>query len=756
MARQLNIAGRNSNEIYTLFYPTNLINFCKYDFSLFLDHCSDLCRLAARTGEFSMEDMYSIRNSISNCHKYYEQNMRTIFDKIVIDCWIEHLCTQNSVSVGTLWQSFIHCRNDFEQAIFTRLSEYRHNRAINQWRNLLQMQEYARTKVDFVFGVSLGSPREGAARANYFDLMFNVAANEQGFPVEELASSGVYSAGRLPNSPFIMSSAAREILRNQLKDMNYPDSDYKSRKNPDLTDRTAMDAFAAVKSYIPNKNDSLAGTIIKSMTGTPERIYMPGSFKAVIDLEIDAITESGAVIQKCARCGEYYLKDEEYPYSYCSRPQRDGLTCLEAMRRTSEEVIPAKQTVSLPAPEEEDDDFSVIYVDKDVVNEKTEALYKEMAARVNVDMTQRDFSLWYQKELRLKEQIMLGEAGEKELNDFIERSRGDEFASKKQEPVFERQPRRQEQKTLSEDGREVKPFVFRKVERPAVQPKGTLAESEQEAMAAVQRLFGGAAPQPQSRQQMQPQPQMQPQGGYGTASPYGWQPAVQQPTAPQQTATVQRPVPGQQPTYQPYSQSDFSRPQPVSRVIRGASAAYPEPPREQQPYKPRTVTIPNGSRTAPTQQTASEDSDVKVFRPRREAGASGIENGGGYIEPSPYERLRQPLEDYKKAQEEPEPEVEGQLSAEEIVAPPPQKPLPANAISAYRSAGTASVQPEKADFSSVLSGIQREDGFEREEEILDSDGMPVTHKTKRVMNALFGPTKMSPFLRINLDDDDEQ
>ena len=65
------------------------------------------------------------------------------------------------------------------------------------------MQEYARTKVDFVFGVSLGSPREGAARANYFDLMFNVAANEQGFPVEELASSGVYSAGRVqrPHNP---------------------------------------------------------------------------------------------------------------------------------------------------------------------------------------------------------------------------------------------------------------------------------------------------------------------------------------------------------------------------------------------------------------------------------------------------------------------------------------------------------------------------------------------------------------------------
>ena len=62
----------------------------------------------------------------------------------------------------------------------------------------------------------------------------------------------------------------------------------------------------------------------------------------------------------------------------------------------------------------------------------------------------------------------------------------------------------------------------------------------------------------------------------------------------------------------------------------------------------------------------------------------------------------------------------------------------------------------KADFSQILEGITRDDGFSREETLLDSDGLPVSHKTKHVMNALFGPSKASPILkRALLDDDDD-
>ena len=102
-----------------------------------------------------------------------------------------------------------------------------------------------------------------------------------------------------------------------------------------------MDAFSVIKTYIPDKDDSLVNTIIKSMTGIPQQVYMPASFKAVIDLEIDALVESGGMLQKCPRCGEYFLKDSEYPHDYCSRRQKDGVTCLEAMGAAADEQISA-------------------------------------------------------------------------------------------------------------------------------------------------------------------------------------------------------------------------------------------------------------------------------------------------------------------------------------------------------------------------------------------------------------------------------
>lgn len=750
MTRQLNIAGKNSNEIYTLLYPNNLTGFCKYDFTLFLNHCTDLCRLAARTGEYNVDDVYSIRNSISGCHKYYEQNMRTVFEKIVIDCWIEYLCRQNEISTSTLWQNYMKCRTDFERAVFGRLCEYRHNHAINQWVNLLKMQEYARKKTDFVFGVYLNSAAEAGARANYFDLMFNVAANEMGFPVTELGTSGVYSVGRTPSSPFILSTASREIVRNVLKNLGDAEVKYNPKTNPELSDRAAMDAFSIIKTYIPDKDDSLVNTIIKSMTGIPQQVYMPASFKAIIDLEIDALIESGGMLQKCPRCGEYFLKDSEYPHDYCSRRQKDGTTCLEAMGANADEQ-PSVITDILPEIIEQPKLGTPM--DKEYVNEKLEGLYKEMAARVNVDMTQRDFSRWYQQELRLKEKLLLGQAGEEDLEQFFELSRSDEFASKKKipEPILRHEEPPEE---ITENGKEVRKFVFERVERPVPQPtEPSFAEAEKSANDAVRKLLSNAA-------------------------------AAQQP---QQQTTFYNPPP---------RPAQYNPPKPAARVIRGGNVAntgYTERSFEQE-FKPKTVIIPTEStRPAETARVNAQheeereadedikvftprnnpDKDMKVFTPRRPAFRS-------YSEPTPYdEKIRQPLEEYRRAKEEVE-EVEEQLPAEEefeqaeyeeneVIQEEAQTPtvqpasaVSAKAISAYRTITLpnqdelSEKQLEKADFSGILSDMARNDGFKNDDDVeVDSDGVPVSHKTKHVMNALFGPTRVSPFLKVNLDDDDD-
>lgn len=744
MTRQLHMAGRNSNEIYTLLYPNNLITFCKYDFTPFLNHCTDLCRLANRTGEYSVEDVYAIRNSISGCHKYYEQNMRTVFEKIVIDCWIDYLCRQSEASAAALWQSFMRCKNDFERAVFGRLSEYRYNRAINEWVTLVKLQDYARKKTDFIFGIPLGSATEAGARANYFDLMFNVAANEQGFPVSEIGASAVYSSGRVPNSPFILSSAAREILRNVLNDMEDASARFKRKINPELSDQAAMDAFSVVKNYIPDKNDSLVKTIIKSMSGSPQRVYLPCSFKSVIDLEIDALIESGGYLQRCPRCGEYFVKDEEYPYDYCSRPQKDGTTCLEAAERG--DAVPAVPVREELPEEEAPRPLPQKPLEKAYVNEKMEALYKEMAARVNVDLTQRDFSRWYQRELQLKELILLGQAGEAELQDFIELSRGDEFASRKQPPLFEKKADPEEEPiAVTESGKEVKRFVFERVERTAETVKAaepaqaSLAASEQAANEAVQRLFAAR------------------QSGYAPAAPS---------------------YPYQKPGY-------AQQPKPITRIIRGgaANSGYTERPFDVSP-KPKTVVIPNGEDSvrvpppaapAPVKRGAPDEDadmrlyrdedDVKVFTPRRSRPTAP--------ESTPYaEKIRQPLENYRREREEraePEPpqveeipEVKKEPEPAENPASAPRPAASAKALSAYRTHSAAESERgeekklEKADFAGILESMNRNDGFKSDEVELDSDGLPVSHKTQHVMNALFGPTRVSPFLKVNLDDDENE
>lgn len=762
MTHQLNITGKNSGEIYTLLYPNNLINFCKYDFTPFLNHCTDLCRLANRTGEYNIEDVYSIRNSISGCHKYYEQNMRTKFEKIVIDCWIEYLCRQSEIGTATLWQNFMKCSNDFEKAVFSRLSEYRHNRAINEWVNLLKLQEYAQRKVDFVFGVNLAGPSEAACRAIYFDLMFNVAANEQGFPVDEIGGNSLYSIGRAPNSPFLLSNASREIVRNVLNNMDYPERAYKAKNNPDLSDQTAMDAFSVVKNYIPDKNDSLVSTIIKSMAGSPQHVYIPSSFKAVIDLEIDAIIESGGVLRKCPRCNEFYLKDEEYPYNYCNRPQKDGSVCIDVMNSGKE------TPVQIPAAEESSP-FVVIEqpknepLDKAYVNEKLENLYKEMAARVNVDMTQRDFSLWYQAELRLKEKLLTGAAGESDLQEFIDLSRGDEFASRKRPPEPPQPEPEEEPIEITESGKEVRKFVFERVERPQPPKQQSLAESEKAALEAIHKLFAANSNAQQARQ------------------------PVQQPSAIQQLQ--QRAAQQNQAYYQP--QPAYIPQRPTTKIIRGGaqSSGYKESAFDKIKQQ-KTVVIPTGEtekkitpfetgtlQPEPQHVQAPEpqhtDTDMKVFRTKRE-----IEEDvkvfvpkkpfTGYIEPSPYETDDEPVNAQEEtAEQEEEIQIEGQISAEEIEIPEPA-PIPqatpaasAKALSAYRTISLpktgqpAETKGEKANFANILEGMNRNDGFESDEEELDADGMPVSHKTKHVMNALFGSAKASPFLRVSLDDDDE-
>ncbi len=457
----LNIAGKNSNDTYTLNVPSNLLGFCRYDFSRFLEECSRLCRECMKSGEYPLDRIVALRNSIIGCHRYVENNIRTVFDKIVVDCWIEYICRQGEITVTALWNSLIGCEDPFQNAIFQRLTEYRTHRAINQWINILKIQEYAKKKIDFIFGGKLSSPDEASVRLNFFDLMFSVAANEQGYSLENIGSVRMCKPGRTAGAPFVYGGVSKEIVKNLFKDVQFADSQpYVSREEGAMSDWEAMDAFAVIKNYLPSHNDSVAKIILKSLTKIPDNVFAPSSFKAMIDLEIDTVINMGGYLQKCAKCGEYFLKNERYTSDYCDTVRRDGSTCRELMEADAPEPLDEKELL--------------------LFNEKAEKLYHKMAEKVNFEISQRDFAEWSGNFDVMRNNVISGRATDSDFDDFVEYS--EQLANQKMSRAKQNMLATVQEEMIRPDGTraQVKPYQFARIDRRELEKQGMLKPSNQE------------------------------------------------------------------------------------------------------------------------------------------------------------------------------------------------------------------------------------------------------------------------------------
>ena len=483
MSRSVNLSNKTGNEIYSLGIPQNLLTFLRYDFTLFQDKCANLCRFAMKNGTYPADEAVEVRNSVVGCHKYVEKNIRGIFEKLVTDCWIEYICRQNEIGPVGLWNSFMSCKNEFERVVFARLSEFRGHRAVNQWVNLLRVQEYAARKVEFVFGENSsdsGNVADASGRCDYFDLMLNVVANEMGLPLPA-TSVNVYGAGRLPNSPFVMGSISREIVRSIMPEITGSAYSAGAKRHDGAVsaDQNALDAFAAVKALIPEKPDNITRTIIKSLKSEGRRVYIPAGFKAVIDLEIDALLESGGVLSRCRRCREFFVRDDDYQYNYCNtKPAggRGGKTCLEIMAENvsrEENRDDFEPRASVAATHGMVSDADVTYehgkqrvskpktavVDERLLKFECEKLYREMSERVGSGLTQRDFSEWYRSMLVMRENVSDGNATMSDFESFAAYSR--QITSHSPKPA-EKKP---EVIGFDSLGREVKSFSFAHVER---------------------------------------------------------------------------------------------------------------------------------------------------------------------------------------------------------------------------------------------------------------------------------------------------
>ena len=728
MNYRLNVTGKNLGEIYTINFPENLIKFIQYDFTPFMEKCIELCRTAMKQGVINFDEVSVIRSSIVPCHRYFEKNIRGIFEKIVIDCWIEYICRQNEIGSSTLWNSFSGCRTDFESVLFVRLCEFRYNNAINQWVNLLRIQEYARKKVEFIFGKRLDDHSTAIAKAGYFDLLFNVAANEMGY--SDLSTNRIYSGLRTPNSPFVMSGVSREIMRNVLAGINLDNDDYGEEnpmtgtsRRPDFTaDKHAMEAFTAIKNTIPDEPDTIINTIMKSIPRQLEQVYVPESFKSVIDLEIDALLENGGVIQKCGRCLGYFLKDDDYNYDYCSRVE-NFRSCLQIM----DEKIAAEESVA----------SVVSTVDASVLQARCDQLYKEMAERVNVDINQRDFSDWYKYMALIRENVISGQAKMDDFENFAEYSRSIRFASpaklrsnaSNSRPTLSsslREPSREtpKYKQTDESGREVKSFEFERIDT---------SHSKKENKTIAQLHGIDIADDIISDEPFAP-------------TPFTSQSTVTQvPYTPVTTTRVIRGV-------VPMGVKELSKPEQV--VVE-------EPPE----ITEESTQLEQINAVEPKTPMTNKDEFVKVYsktpvpntnRPKSppiERNVKSQETG---------DLLQNPfIKELIKVDEQPTPHENKQLTimedAEDIDTKLELQSKDANIVNLIKDKEVSVEAPTapQLDFNSILSGLQRSDGFEPGSSSSNmEDDVAVSHKTKRVMDAIFGKNKITnPFVKQDENND---
>ena len=449
MERVLNLAGKNSSEIFQLRYPFSLLTFCDYDLSYFAENAVAVCDEALHSGELDTDRVTDLRNSLRNMHVYIEHNLRTVYDKIVLDCWIDYICRRDNIGTSGLWNRFIDCKTPFEKSVFVRLCEYRYNKGINEWLNLVRVQDYAKNKVYFLFSKELSGVEEASARRNYFDLMFSVTARELGCRLEDLGVTQVFSAGRAPSAPFMYPSISKDIVKNLLSDFDYSDDYSDIGSYEALSDQIAMDAFSHMKSGLQQELSSY-NMSRPAMENAPGKIYMPCGLKAAVDLEIDALLESGGWLARCKRCGRYYVKDSEYTEDYCSLPGK-GRTCLE--------IYEAEHPRTRVTPEME---------------RECREIMDEMYDRVTTGtLSLKEYEGWRLYLEAMKGKVNNGEIQPDDLTAFIAYSRSMDIS--RSNPVVEvRKPEPEHHERV------VKPFVPERISRSDI---GKLPEPAEEPVA---------------------------------------------------------------------------------------------------------------------------------------------------------------------------------------------------------------------------------------------------------------------------------
>lgn len=426
----------NNNTYYELAPGKDMLCFTEFNFSFFWEQCIEAGKAASRSGRLPAELMQSARNAVTQCHPYVKACIEGSFDSVVIDCIIAYICSSESIGLEELWARCISPKNNYETAIFRRISEYKTGRAINQWINIVRINEYAKKKLDFIYNDKAGSnisADEYRRRKEYFDLAFSIAANEMGFPAEDMPYVRKYSPSLAPEAAFRMGKFSHYVYGSVSEKLKRISSDSMRQVSSVISDQSAMDAFSHIKDMERPDSLEMRRASLEGI-GSSSVIYMPTGFKGLIDLEFDLLEENGEHIERCVSCGRYFIRGKEYDSPYCSRVNSGGKTCLAAheeqqrLRREAEEKARRAEEEARRAAAEAEEKARLaglrtankvpVIIPREL-DLRSQALYYNLSKCARREMDRAEFEEWAGYLESLKDNIRNGDGSISQLEDFL-------------------------------------------------------------------------------------------------------------------------------------------------------------------------------------------------------------------------------------------------------------------------------------------------------------------------------------------------
>lgn len=433
--RTVRFAVNNNNNFYKIELSKTLIHFIEFDFTYFWEQCIEAGRIARKTGRLPQHIISNAKTVIGRAHPYIEACIGSDYSEIVTDCIIEYICHSERIGLEELWARCITPKNMYESAIFRRVSEYKTNRATNRWTSVVRLQEYARNKVNFIFGNGTEKNAINAEtvriRKEYFDLAVSVAANELGCPVNAMPSVKMCTPATLPHAVFAVSKVSKAIYRRfsealeQGQDMSY----LEARDCSKIRDQVAMDAYNYVKNMSrPGELDMKFA--MEAIRENPAEVYLPDSLKAAIDMEFELMAQREVYLRQCESCGRYFTVSDDNPR--CDRVNSSGKTCRRQYEELCESIaMSAKTAAEEQLPEQAEEIPAAVPVPEQPKQERTvpaevekrsQKIYNALYKRVGRGIDENEFKEWSQYLSNMKRNYKIGEATMSQFEDFLDYS----------------------------------------------------------------------------------------------------------------------------------------------------------------------------------------------------------------------------------------------------------------------------------------------------------------------------------------------